>query len=173
MGASVVAKLLPSMAIVLPILENCDWLVPMMLANFASWVAAVSASRSVEALLRSIMTRANSSMCSVAIPSCPPVAMTALISSVDVAISVDILLEASASLLKSSSVPFTVFRTYANEDSKSILALTAVVPSATIGVVMCVVSVFPALVMALDRVPHFFEKFVSAVPACVHADFIR
>ena len=99
--------------------------------------------------------------------------MTALISSVDVAISVDIRLEASASLLKSSSVPLTVFRTYANEDSKSILALTAVVPKATIGVVMCVVSVLPALVMALDRVPHFFEKFVSTVPACVHADFIR
>ena len=76
MGASVVAKLLPSSATTLPMLLNSDWSVPMMLANLASCVAAVSASRSVEAFSRSIMTRVKSSMCSVAMPSWPPVDMT-------------------------------------------------------------------------------------------------
>ena len=75
--------------------------------------------------------------------------------------SVSIRLEASASLLKSSSVPLTVFRTYANDDSKSILALTAVVPSATMGVVMCVVSVFPALVINDKNLLHTFNKKLS------------
>ena len=69
MGSSVVAKLLPSSATVEPMFLNSDWSVFMMLANLARLVAAVSASRSVLLFARSVMTRENSSMCSVAMPS--------------------------------------------------------------------------------------------------------
>ena len=54
---------------------------------------------------------------------------------VDVATSVDIRLEALASLEKSSSVPSMVFRTVAKDDSKSIEVLIAAVPSAVTGAV--------------------------------------
>ena len=66
-GFSVVAKLLPRSTSVEPIFEN--WLVPMMLANWAMVVAASFAFRSSQEFPRSIMTRVKSDRCSVATPS--------------------------------------------------------------------------------------------------------
>ena len=59
MADSVVAQLLPRSTSAAPRLSNSLWLMPVILANFASTLAASSATMSVE-LPRSIMVRANS-----------------------------------------------------------------------------------------------------------------
>ena len=104
-------------------------------------------------------------------PSWPAVAMTSLISPVDVAICVDMVLDASASASNSASVASTVLRTLVKVDSKSSDALTAVVPRAMIGVVTAVDSVRPAVVMPLPIASHFLPKSSSDLPAAVQADF--
>ena len=96
--------------------------------------------------------------------------MTALISLVDEAISVDIFLDEAAREANSASVASTVFRTPAKEDSKSSEALTAAVPNVRMGVVMTVVSVLPAVVIALLTVSQVLPKLSSDLPAAVHAD---
>ena len=170
MGFSVVAKLLPRSTTVELMLDNCLSLVPMMLANCAMVVAASSALRSSQELPRSIMTRVKSERCSVATPSCPPAAMTSLISSVPAATSVDIRFDVSASWSNCVSVASTVFRTEVKDDSKSMEDLIAAVPSATMGVVSVVESSFPALFRFLLTLSQDLPKDSRLFPTFVHSD---
>ena len=78
-------------------------------------------------------------------PSCPAMAIVSLISVVEAATCVDIVLVAEARASNSASVASTVLRTLVNEDSKSSDALIAAVPMARTGVETAVVSARPAL----------------------------
>ena len=142
---------------------------PMMFAKRAIEVAASSAAMSVE-LPRLIMTSVKSISLSVWIPRRLAEVTTAAMSVVDAASLVDMLLMSEDSCANSSLVAVVTFWTSANADSNSMLALTAVVPSATMGVVTVAVSVLPTFSADLPIFSQRSPNSVSALPAAVHAD---
>ena len=89
---------------------------------------------------------------------------------VDVAICVDISLEAAASLAKSSSVPFTVLRTVAKDESKSMEVFMAAVPRAVTGAVIAVERKRPTIPVALELLVSALPTEEAACPMPVHAD---
>ena len=97
-------------------------------------------------------------------------AMVSLISVVEAATCVDIVLVAEARASKSASVASTVLRTLVNEDSKSSDALTTAVPMARTGVVTVLLSDLPAPVSALPVLEAFLPKLSNALPMAVHSD---
>ena len=82
----------------------------------------------------------------------------------------DIRFDVSASWPNSVSVASTVLRTEVKEDSKSMEALIAAVPSAAMGVVRVVESSLPALIRFFPAVSQAFPKDSMLFPAFVHSD---
>ena len=95
MLASSVAKLLPKSTIAEPSLSTSSLLSPVMFMNLASDVAA-SCALTLVVSPSIIMTLVNFSISSAPIPSCPAASATAAISVLELAVSVDIFLMASA-----------------------------------------------------------------------------
>ena len=96
--------------------------------------------------------------------------MTSAISLVLAATSVDICLTDASRDANCASVAFTVLRTDAKADSKSMLAFTAAVPSAAIGAVTVVDRNLPALLIACADALHFLLKSPRLLPTAVHLD---